>query len=65
MTEMSKNVAPYSIGFIGWGLFEIPITVEFMFKTGRREKLELNHFLSFEGKGSWKTIEIEFDKNLI
>ena len=41
----------------GWGTFEVPITVYFH-SWLKAPKLELEHYLSFEGAGKWEKCSI-------
>ena len=53
----------YEMTFVGWGTFTIPITIDFKRATGLNpRKLELEHYLSFDGVGKWKTIAITINK---
>ena len=46
-----KKQAPFELSRIGWGTFNIPISVFFRRETGIKDVIELNHELSFEGNG--------------
>ena len=63
VTELSVKSVPYEMKRVGWGTFEIPVTIYFRRDTGRREPLKLEHMLSFEGKGKYQTISVSFDKD--
>jgi len=55
--------APYSFGRIGWGTFDIPITIYWNSKF-KMEPLKLNHELNFSGNGFFSKKIMKFDKDL-
>ena len=49
-----------------WGTCCVPITIYLTAKAGlppTRRKVELQHQVSFDGKGKWKAINIKIDKD--
>ena len=54
----------YEMTFVGWGAFNIPITIHFKRVTGLNPRtMELQHSLSFDGPGKWKTIAMTIKKS--
>ena len=60
--ESGKN--DISLSRIGWGTFDIPITV-FWKRNLKKEIPTFNHYLHLDGNGKWTTISMFFNKNLI
>lgn len=56
--------APFKLACLGWGTFEIGITV-FWKPWLEKEPTVLAHDLSFEGDGAWGTKTVEFSKPLL
>ncbi len=52
---------PYSKTYIGWGTFEIPITIQWK-KWLNRPDVELKHLLCFQGQGIQNRIKIKILK---
>ena len=46
---------------IGWGYFDMPITVYFKKETGLKP-LEIEHELCFDGNGLWKKYKVKIEK---
>ena len=54
----------YEWSCVGWGTFGIPITIHFRRAVGLNPRtLELDHNLSFDGPGKWKTISMNIKKS--
>eukprot|EP00356_Strombidium_inclinatum_P001114 CAMPEP_0170511548 /NCGR_PEP_ID=MMETSP0208-20121228/66366_1 /TAXON_ID=197538 /ORGANISM="Strombidium inclinatum, Strain S3" /LENGTH=122 /DNA_ID=CAMNT_0010795099 /DNA_START=435 /DNA_END=800 /DNA_ORIENTATION=+ len=53
------------IGRNCWGSFLIPITIHFQPITGRKEKVECEHYLHYEGKGKWSTLRVSFPQQRV
>ena len=49
---------------IGWGTFDIPITVYWK-KHLKKEITSFDHYLNFDGNGKWKTVSVFLNKNFI
>jgi len=57
----------YEMAFSGWGTFWIPITIHFRRDLGlpaEQRRMELNHYLCFDGKGKWKNITLPIKKTV-
>ena len=54
----AKNGCHFELSSVGWGYFDIPITIFWTEETGLKP-LSVNHELCFDGKGEWK--EYSFD----
>jgi len=57
----------FEMGFNGWGVFNIPITIHFKRDSGlppEQRRMELEHCLSFEGNGKWRTINLSIKKTV-
>lgn len=55
----------FEFGCTGWGTFNVPVTIHFRRECGmppEQRKMELDHNLSFEGAGKWRTIPILIKK---
>ena len=54
----------FEIAFNGFGTFTVPITIFFRREVGLPypRQVKLDHYLSFEGKGGWKTVQIDIEK---
>ena len=55
----------FEMTYNGWGTFDVPITIFWSRGSGISQNLEVDHYLSFDGAGSWKTVKVQFNqKNL-
>ena len=57
----------YEMTFTGWGTFEIPLMLFLKRELGYdydKRTMELNHSLSFEGKGKWRTFILPIKKTV-
>ncbi|CDW88400.1 yeats family protein [Stylonychia lemnae] len=61
-TEQTVQQEPFQMTKIGWGTFEVPIEIHFRRETGKRDKVTLSHYLSFNGHGETKWFTVTFDK---
>ena len=50
-----------SITYVGWGYFEVPMTIYFRKGTGIKEPVTINHMLSFDGNGKWRDVTIKIN----
>lgn len=50
---------------IGWGTFNVPITINFKKETGIREPVKIDYELSFKGTGSIKFFTLTFEKEIL
>ena len=64
MDVKSNADGKFEIAFNGFGTFDVPITIYFRRETGLQHprQVKLDHELSFEGKGAWKTVQIDIKK---
>jgi transcription initiation factor IIF auxiliary subunit len=56
--------APFELTRVGWGYFDVEIEVHFK-KWTKLEMRELEHELSFDGNGSYKTFSISIDQDIL
>ena len=63
ITDIVKKLPPYEYKCRGWGVFELPIHIEWQ-SWLNLETTVLNHYLSFDGDGSHKSFVITLDKEL-
>ena len=42
------------LSYIGWGTFDVPITIYWKKNIGMEESLTIDHYLSFDGEGKWR-----------
>lgn len=61
----AKKGSPLELGTVGWGTFDIPITVTFTKESGIVDPLTINHELSFDGNGKWRRIVYNVNKKKI
>ena len=62
--KISKKAAPFKWGAVGWGTFDIPITIKW--KTWvTRETTELTHYLCFEGKGKFNNFVLKIHEDKV
>lgn len=54
-----------ALGSIGWGYFDIPVTMFFRKETGKVDPFTYTWPLSFEGKGKSKKFKFTFDATKI
>ena len=57
----------FEMGFTGWGTFEIPVTIHFrreLCLEPAKRTIKLNHMLSFEGNGKWRSINMPLKKTV-
>ena len=55
----------FEMAFTGWGTFDIPTTIHFkreLCLPADKRKLELNHYLCFDGAGKWRSINLPIKK---
>lgn len=62
--KIVKTTPPFEISCTGWGIFLIPITIEWNKELGL-ENTKVNHMLSFAENGDRSTFEVVIDKTLI
>jgi len=56
----------FEMKFLGWGTFTIPVTIFFKRECqlpAENRQLKVDHYLSFDGNGKWKTITIQIKKD--
>ena len=58
-----KENGCYELNFTGYATFEVYIEIFFKHATGHR-KIDLNHLLSFEGKGKWNNSSLQIKKSV-
>ena len=57
----------FEMAFTGWGTFDIPVTIFFkreLCLPPEQRKLELNHYLCFDGNGKWKNVVMPLKKTI-
>ena len=57
----------FEMGFKGWGVFEIPITIYFrreLCLPPEQRSFKLSHYLSFDGNGKWRSVNIPLKKTV-
>ena len=59
------NQAPFRLCKVGWGYFELPITVHFKKATGILDPQTFEHTLSFDGDGKHRKFVLTVNKNRI
>ena len=52
-----KTSPPFQVSCRGWGVFLLPITIEWREELGL-ENTEVKHFLSFDGNGDYSALEV-------
>ena len=62
--QVLKRKKPFSLRRLGWGTFEIDITITWK-SWLKKEPTEFKHLLSFEGDGKKTVFSITFDKDLL
>ena len=62
ITDIVKKLPPYEYQCRGWGVFELPIHIEWQ-KWLNKETTIINHYLCFEGKGSHNSFILTIDKS--
>ena len=48
----------FALSTTAWGTFDVPMTIFWNPKTGIKDPVTVDHYLSFDQPGKWKTIEI-------
>ena len=57
----------FEIAFTGWGTFNVPVTIHFrrdLFSAPEQRRLQLDHQISFDGAGKWRTINLPIKKTV-
>ena len=57
----------FEMAFTGWGTFDIPITIHFkreLCLEPENRRMELDHELSFEGNGKWRSVNMPLKKTV-
>ena len=68
MDHMDVKANPsgkFEMGFKGWGTFDIPVTIHFRRELqleADKRQLKLDHYLSFDGNGKWRTVVLPIKK---
>ena len=57
----------FEMAFTGWGTFDIPVTINFrreLCLPPEKRNLHLDHYLSFDGNGKWRTVNFPLKKTV-